>query len=101
MKMQAPEGATGVSHDGVNYEVVNGVITVPHDAQSSLESFGYTPILEGSEDAADVAVEAAVVEKRRGRPSKAELAARLVADQQIEAAAADQVAADQAALASE
>jgi hypothetical protein len=47
MKLKAPEGCGGVSWDGINYPVVNGVVEVPDEAQEFLEpGWGFTRITE-------------------------------------------------------
>ncbi len=63
MKMKVPEGCTSCSYDGDDYEVVDGVVTVPGEAVGPLSSHGFFQISEAI-DAADEAVEVAVAEKR-------------------------------------
>lgn len=38
----APEGCTGCSHDGVSYEVVDGMVEVPAEAVMDLVSHGFS-----------------------------------------------------------
>jgi hypothetical protein len=42
VKLQAPDGASGVSVDGDDYRVDRGVIEVPASAEAVLRSHGYT-----------------------------------------------------------
>ena len=41
--LEAPEGCTGCSHDGVEYEVVEGLVEVPAAAIDALIHHGFTP----------------------------------------------------------
>lgn len=44
-KLQAPEGCTGASFDGVEYEAdKNGVVEVPAAAAAELLSHGFTAV---------------------------------------------------------
>lgn len=64
MKMKAPEGATGCSFDGVEYEVVDGEVTVPSEAAGALMSHGYE-VITAAATPADEAVESAVASRRK------------------------------------
>lgn len=44
--LSAPEGATGISFAGTNYEVVDGLVTLPaeaHAALTDLRAHGFVP----------------------------------------------------------
>lgn len=43
VKLQAPDGATGVSVDGIEYRVDGDFVEVPASAAEGLRSHGYTP----------------------------------------------------------
>lgn len=58
--LAAPEGATSCTHDGVIYEVEDGLVVVPHAALEHLTPHGYT-IPE---------VKAAVETKPQGKKAK-------------------------------
>lgn len=42
VKLKAPEGSTGCSHNGNEYEVVDGIVEVPEEAVADLLPHGYT-----------------------------------------------------------
>lgn len=72
-KMKAPEGATSVTFDGDTFEVVGGVVTVPHDALEVLISHGFEPI--GDSDDQDEVVEQTRATKKSRKAAEPDAAA--------------------------
>lgn len=67
-KLKAPEGATSAGFDGETFEVVNGIITVPHEAVAALIPHGYEPI--GQTDEQDDVVEQKAASKKAKKDDK-------------------------------
>lgn len=42
VKLKAPEGSTGCSHSGIEYEAIGGIVEVPEEAVADLLPHGYT-----------------------------------------------------------
>ena len=65
MRMKAPDDCTSAYFEGETYTPVDGVVTVPNEAQGALMSHGFTPLPAAVQDEDDEAVEAAVVKRRK------------------------------------
>lgn len=62
VKMKAPEGSSGCSHEGISYQAKDGIVEVPRAAVEALKSHGFTLYTE--------AAPALVEKEKKGRGKK-------------------------------